>query len=183
MKLPARSPLFFAAAVLAVSGCSNLTPIAPPEVPESLRPPAGQVVYLETLVSGFQVYECRAKPEQPSAYEWAARGGEGPLVDRSGRSLGKHYSKGGPVWESNDGSTVLAEVKARSPAKDPSAVPWLLLSAKSTTGTGAFGATKSIQRVQTVGGIAPREACGAANANQVTRVPYTATFYYYRDGT
>ena len=171
---------FSAAAILALSGCASLAPLAPPEVPENLRPPAGQVVYLETLVSGFQVYECKAKPEQPSVHEWAARGGEGPLVDRSGRSLGKHYSKAGPVWESNDGSTVVAEVKARSPAKDTSAVPWLLLSAKSNTGAGVFAATKSIQRVQTAGGVAPLEVCSSANANQVARVPYSAIFYYYR---
>lgn len=172
-----------AAAILAGSGCTSLAPIAPPEVPESLRPPAGQVVYLETLVSGSQVYECRAKPDQVSSYEWLARGGEGPLVDRSGRSIGKHYSSAGPVWESNDGSTVLAEVKARSPAKEPSSVPWLLLIAKSNTGAGTFGATKSIQRVQTVGGVAPSGPCSEANANQVVRVPYTATFYYYRAGS
>ena len=169
------------AAILAASGCAT-SPLTAPEVPESLRPPAGQVVFLETFITGVQVYECTSKPEQPSTYEWAPRGGEGPLVDRSGRSLGKHYIKGGPVWESSDGSTVVAEVKARSPAKDPSAVPWMLLSAKSTTGTGTFSATKSIQRVQTVGGIAPREACGAPNAKQMTRVPFTATYYFYRAG-
>lgn len=176
-----RSTLAFAAssaaALLSLSGCAGL---AAPEVPESLRPPAGQEVYLETLVSGVQVYECKARPEQPTVHEWAARGGEGPLVDRAGRSLGKHFSKGGPVWESIDGSTVVAEVKARSPAKDSSAVPWLLLGAKSNTGAGVFGATRSIQRVHTVGGVAPPEACGSANAKQVARVPYTAVFYYYR---
>lgn len=180
MKSPFVLTCFISAAILAASGCATSPPITAPEVPESLRAPAGQVVFLEALISGVQIYECSSKPEQPSTYEWAPRGGEGPLVDRSGRSLGKHYVSGGPVWESNDGSTFVAEVKARSPAKDPSAVPWLLLSAKSTTSTGAFSATKSIQRVQTVGGIAPREACGAPNAKQMARIPFTATYYFYR---
>jgi len=40
--------------------------------------------------------------------------------------------------------------------------------------------TTSVQRVKTVGGIAPAEPCGATNAKQVARVPYTATYYFYR---
>jgi len=176
------SATFSAMTVLALGGCASVEGPAPPEVAENLRPPAGQVVYLESLVSGFQVYECKARTDQPSTYLWSLQSGEGPLVDRSGHSLGKHYYKSGPVWESDDGSTVVAEVKSRSPAKDPSAVPWLLLSAKSNTGAGVFGATKSIQRLQTGGGIAPMEACNTTNAGQFARVPYTAVFYFYRAG-
>jgi len=40
--------------------------------------------------------------------------------------------------------------------------------------------TRSIQRVATHGGTAPTEACGASNANQFARVPYTATYYFWR---
>ena len=40
--------------------------------------------------------------------------------------------------------------------------------------------TASIQRVATAGGLAPTDACSAANANQFARVPYTATYYFYR---
>ncbi len=174
--------MFSATTLLALGGCASTPVPAPPEVAENLRPPAGQVVYLESLVSGFQVYECKVKADQSATYGWALQSGEGLLVDRSGHSLGKHYYKGGPVWESDDGSTVLAEVKSRSPAKDPSAVPWLLLSAKSNTGAGVFGATRSIQRLQTGGGIAPMEACSTTNAGQVARVAYTAVFYFYRAG-
>ena len=70
-------------------------------------------------------------------------------------------------------------VKARSDAPDAKAIPWLLLSAKSTTGSGVFGRTSSIQRVSTVGGAAPAEGCGAAQAGKVARVAYEATYYFY----
>lgn len=149
-----------------------------PEVPATLRPPAGQVVYLEALATGVQIYECTSKRDDPSAYEWAFRAPEAALVDRSGRSLGKHYA--GPTWESVDGSTVVGEVKAADPGPRRSAVAWLLLGAKATTGGGTFGQAKSIQRVQTVGGVAPSEPCSATNAKQVARVPYTASYYFYR---
>ncbi len=152
--------------------------IALPDVPATLHPPGGQVVYLEALATGVQIYECVSKPDAPSAYEWAFRAPEAALVDRSGRSLGKHYA--GPMWESVDGSTVVGEAKARDPGPKQSAIPWLLLSAKATTGGGTFGQAKSIQRLQTVGGVAPSELCSATNAKQMARVPYTASYYFYR---
>ena len=152
--------------------------IALPDVPATLHPPAGQVVYLEALATGVQIYECLPKPAEPSTYEWAFRAPEAALVDRSGRSLGKHYA--GPTWESVDGSKVVGESKARDPGPNPSAIPWLLLGAKATMGEGTFGHAKSIQRVQTVGGVAPSEPCSAANAGQVARVPYAASYYFYR---
>lgn len=164
--------------LLAAFGGTGAAFAAPPDVPPNLRPPAGEVLFLEALASGVQIYECAAKADQPTAYEWAFRAPEAALVDRSGRSIGKHYA--GPTWESTDGSTVVGDVKARDPGPTPSAIPWLLLSAKTTAGTGVLSATRSIQRLQTVGGVAPAEPCGVANAKQTVRVPYTATYYFYR---
>jgi hypothetical protein len=163
------------AAVVAIAGCAFQAP-TPPEVPAALRAPAGQAVYVEALGTGVQIYECA--PTSDSSYAWVFKAPEASLADRSGRSLGKHYA--GPTWESSDGSTVVGEVKASDPGPNPSAIPWLLLAAKSNAGTGVFAEAKSVQRVATVGGIAPTEACTAANAKQVARVPYTATYYFYR---
>lgn len=152
--------------------------IAVPDVPAALRPPAGQVVYLEALATGVQIYQCLSKPNEPSTYEWAFRAPEAALDDRSGRTLGRHYA--GPTWEALDGSTVVGEATARDPGPNPSAIPWLLLRAKATTGGGTFGQAKSIQRLQTVGGVAPSEPCSATNAKQIARVPYGANYYFYR---
>jgi hypothetical protein len=165
-------------AILAGTGCASGPISAPPDLPAPLRPPADQSLFLEALASGVQIYECAPKADQPSTFEWAFRAPEATLTDRSGRSLGKHYA--GPTWESVDGSTVVGEVKARDPGPSQSAIPWLLLASKSTTGSGVFTQTKSIQRVQTVGGTAPSEPCTSANAKQVARVPYTANYYFYR---
>lgn len=166
-------------AVLAASGCaSGPSALAPPDVPAQLRAPAGQSVFLEALATGVQIYECTAKADQPSTFEWVFRAPEAALADRSGRSIGKHYA--GPTWESVDGSSVVGELKSRDPGPTPSAIPWLLLAPKSTAGAGVFSQTTSIQRVQTVGGVAPAEPCSAANAKQTARVPYTATYYFYR---
>ncbi len=89
--------------VLVATGCASNAPPAPPEVPANLRAPAGQVMFLEALGSGVQIYECSPKADQPSVYEWAFRAPEASLADRQGRPLGKHYA--GPTWQSTDGSS------------------------------------------------------------------------------
>jgi hypothetical protein len=167
-----------AAALLAVGGCASAPTITAPEVPAALRPPAGEMLFLEARGSGVQIYECAPKPDRPVTYAWIFRGPEAALVDSSGHSMGKHYA--GPTWESNDGSSVVGKVQAQDPGPSANAIPWLLLTAKATAGSGTFSVTTSIQRLKTVGGVAPSEACGASNAAQVARVPYTATYYFYR---
>jgi len=166
-------------AILMFGGCASNPVLTPPDVPDALRPPAGQVLFLEALASGVQIYECTAKPGADSALEWVFRAPEAALTDRAGRPLGKHYA--GPTWEGLDGSTVVAEVRARDAGPDASAIPWLLLSGKSTTRAGTLSVTQSVQRVQTRGGVAPPAAsCQAGNRGQTVRVPYAATYYFYR---
>ena len=170
--------LVLTAALIALTGCATNQVTAPTEVPAPLRVPAGQSAFVEALATGVQIYECAAKPGDSSSFAWTFRAPEATLNDRSGRALGKHYA--GPTWESIDGSKVVGQLKASDPGPDPTAIPWLLLTAKSSSGAGVFAQAASIQRLTTVGGIAPAERCGAANAAQMARVPYTATYYFYR---
>lgn len=171
------------APLLLLAACSSTgttTGIAPPEnVPAALRAPAGQVAYLETLAEGVQIYECKPKADQSGAHEWSFRAPEATLMRRDGQRVGKHYA--GPTWESDaDKSSVVGAVKARDPGPDANAIPWLLLDAKSNAGSGVFAQTRSIQRLYTAGGVAPKQPCGAGNVGEVARVPYTATYYFYR---
>lgn len=175
MRFP-RLPAMTASALAIFAVSVTAQTLTAPEVPAALRAPAGQSLYLEALATGVQIYECSQKTD--SSYEWAFRAPEASLADRSGHSLGKHYA--GPTWESSDGSTVVGEVKAKDPGPKPSAIAWLLLTAKANTGSGTFAAAKSIQRLDTEGGLAPTEACTGANLKQVARVPYTATYDFYR---
>ena len=163
-----------------LGGCAGSPTLTAPNVPAKLNPPAGQALYLEVPAIGVQIYECAPRAGQADAYEWAFRAPEAVLRDTKELAIGKHYA--GPTWEGNDGSKVVGGVKERDPGPNASAIPWLLLEAKSTSGTGIFAATKSVQRVATTGGLAPAKACGAANAKEMARVPYTATYYFYRGG-
>jgi Protein of unknown function (DUF3455) len=143
-----------------------------------LRPAATEVLFLQARGEGFQIYDCSPKAGQPNAYEWTFRAPEAQLKDSSGHVLGRHFT--GPTWELDEGGSVVGEVKARDPGPNPTAIPWLLLSTRATAGHGKLTATTSIQRLQTVGGIAPSVGCNAANAGKVAKVPYTANYYFYR---
>lgn len=180
MRILVTSVMASFSAVVLLTGCASSQAVSPPDAPQELRPPADQVLVLEARATGVQIYECSASQAQPARFEWVFKAPEADLFDPTGRKIGKHYA--GPTWESADGSAVVGEMKARDAGPDPSAIPWLLLGAKSSSGTGVFTRVKSVQRLQTVGGKAPSTPCGQDNAKQVVRVPYKAGYYFYAPG-
>ena len=146
-------------------------------VPEALRVPATQELSLELQATGVQVYECKSSKDDPTRFDWILKAPEAVLLDSAGKKIGRHYT--GPTWESDDGSKVFGEVKAKDSGPDPNAIPWLLLTAKSTSGKGVFGETQSIQRVNTSGGKAPLEGCDESQLGKESRVAYKATYRFY----
>jgi hypothetical protein len=74
---------------------------------------------------------------------------------------------------------VVGTATARADGPDANAIPWLLLSATSAEGNGIFGKTQSVQRVKTVGGKAPADACNQAQLGKIARVSYSATYDFY----
>jgi hypothetical protein len=126
---------------------------------------------------GVQIYVCRMKKDEAGAYEWAFVAPEADLFDRRGKRIGRHYA--GPHWEATDGSKIVGTVKERTDAPSPDAIPWLLLTAQSVGPAGSFSEVTSIQRVNTTGGVAPKEGCSSAAAGASERVGYTADYYFF----
>jgi hypothetical protein len=151
--------------------------VAPPSTPEAIAVSGGLRVLLKASAKGAQVYACKGREGTPTVYEWTLKAPEADLFDDQGQRIGKHYA--GPTWESTDGSKVIAALRSKVDAPEATAIPWLLLDAKSTEGAGVLGRVKSIQRVATSGGKAPTSGCDAAHAGTETRVDYTATYYMY----
>ena len=162
-------------AFLALASCINMPEHA--KVPAAIAAPAHQTITLETMASGFQVYECRATGESPARFQWVFKAPEAELYQTAGNLLGRHYA--GPTWEAADGSKVVGQLVAQAASPDDKAIPWLLLSARSTSGKGVFSHVASIQRVNTTGGRAPASGCDPAHAGRQARVPYTATYYFF----
>lgn len=146
-------------------------------MPDKLKPAAGESLATIVPAKGVQIYECRAKKDQAGTYEWAFVAPEADLFDARGSRIGRHYA--GPHWEASDGSKILGTVKDRADAPMAEAIPWLLLSATSVGPEGAFSKVTSIQRVNTVGGVAPRDGCALAAAGTSARVGYTADYYFF----
>jgi hypothetical protein len=166
-----------ALAALVAAGCASTVPEAPlANVPARLQP-AGETLSQVVPAKGVQIYECRAKAGAAGQAEWAFVAPEAELFDRRGAPIGKHY--GGPHWEALDGSKVVGAVRERADAPQAGAIPWLLLGARSAGPEGSFSKVTSIQRVNTVGGLAPRDGCASATLGRTARVAYTADYYFF----
>jgi hypothetical protein len=177
MRIGFTSMLISTSLCLGLAACAGGTHVKPDDIPASLRAPQGQQLALKVHATGVQIYVCQPSKDDPSRFEWAFKAPEAALFSRGGRQVGKHYA--GPSWESNDGSKVVGSVVAKeTPA--PQSIPWLLLSAKSNAGKGVFSDVRSIQRVRTVGGIAPSGGCGPNQLNQELRTSYSADYLFYR---
>ena len=171
------------AAVLALTACSNMggspmSTYSQSALPPTVQVPAGHTVAMETVGAGDITYECRAKKDMPSAFEWVFVGPDAKLMDRSGKVVGRYY---GPpaTWEHNDGSKVTATQVAVAPAAAGS-IPLQLVKANPATGMGAMQGVTFIQRVATQGGVAPAKACAAANTGEKQVVTYQADYILWK---
>jgi pimeloyl-ACP methyl ester carboxylesterase len=129
---------------------------------------------IELRGTGVQVYRCEASS---SGFGWRLDAPEATLLDAAGAEFGRHFT--GPTWQARDGSTVVGEVVASNPAPQPGSIPWLLLRAKSHSGSGAFASVGYIARIQTEGGLAPANGCDATDTGTQRRVPYGASYVFF----
>ena len=173
--------LFVAAAALA--GCTEQVPldVEPSATMTERRAPDLGVcqnlsvgddhqVALRVFAQGAQIYRWNGTSwtfVAPDAVLTADAGGTGVV--------GTHYA--GPTWESNSGSKVVAAVADRC-TPDPRSIPWLLLTAVSSSGPGVFDGVTYIQRINTSGGNAP--SVPGDVVNQEAHVPYTTEYVFYR---
>jgi hypothetical protein len=184
-----RSGFLVAAVTVILMGCNEASPTEPKDpdidmvvagdeapllthglVCDSLRAPAGNRLVAALYAEGDQVYRWSGSAwtfVEPSARLYVSRFLKWPV--------GTHYA--GPTWEASGGSKVLGSVVRRC-APNANAIPWLLLSATSSTSYGLFKGITFIQRVGTVGGNAPATAGDSVGA--IARVPYSTEYLFYR---
>lgn len=161
---------------IVISSCATqMDAKSPSTTPANLAPAANDAQVLRLPAIGVQIYECKVVDGKPAA--WVFVSPEADLFDESGVRVGKHYA--GPTWELNDGSKIVGTVKERANSTTPGAIPWLLLSAKSTGSAGKLEKVASLQRVNTVGGVAPATGCTAGDFGKQARVYYQADYVYF----
>ena len=150
------------------------TEFCPAGVPTSLTPGADQTIQSHFTGTGVQIYMCNATA---TGFAWTFVAPQANLTNAEGRLVGTHFI--GPTWQGNDASAVVG-AKVAGVTVDATAVPWLLLTATSHSGDGRFSEVTSIQRLGTVGGIAPSTVCDATKLGAIAQVPYTAEYVFYK---
>ncbi len=175
--MSARLALTPAAGAL-LAACAS-SPTAPP-VPDALKPGVQERQAFSRHARGVQIYHCDA---DGGAFKRTFVAPQAQLFESaaSQAALGTHGA--GPFWQGNDGSRVVGKVKARADAANAAAdVPWLLLTTTAEGPGGQMASVKSIQRIKTVGGVAPSSGCAAAaDVGKQARVPYTSDYVFFVD--
>ena len=162
-----------AAAVLSLTQVAQAGPPSP-DVPPTIAVPAGNKVFLVGHAIGVQIYSC-------NGVVWGFVAPRADLYDDHGKLIITHFA--GPTWRATDGSRVVGQLAADPVTVDATAIPWLLLSARTFAGPDGdrLVPTTYVQRIATTGGLAPpARTCTAATAGAVAEVPYTADYYFWK---
>jgi len=166
LAISALSAFLGAAAPTRVSATDNRAP----DVPQAIQAPVGNKVHFHAFAEGVQIYTWNGA-------SWVFQAPEALLFDGEGGLVAIHFA--GPTWQSNSGSQVVGAVTNSVPSPNPNSIPMLLLTAKRTEGPGIFAPTTYVQRINTVGGLAPSRP--GTLVGEKARVPYTAEYVFYRE--
>lgn len=176
--------------------------IAPPLVPDRIQVLAPNEVFLIGHATGSQNYVC---VPSGTGVDWSLFTPEATLFNDSIQQVTTHFFSPNPnpddrgairaTWESSkDSSAVWAAATGvatftTDPAfVRPDAVAWLRLAAVGVeagpTGGDRLSRTTFIQRVNTVGGLAPATGCTqATDLGKRAFIPYTADYVFWWDPT
>lgn len=147
-------------------------------LPAAVQVPAGHRVALETNAVGQITYSCNAKANMTGQYEWVFVGPKATVKDRSQQNIGFYF---GPpaTWAHTDGSVVTGAQVAVAPSSAGN-IPLQLVKANPKAQAGVYAETSYIQRVATVGGVAPSLPCGAGNVGEKQIVEYSADYIFWK---
>ena len=162
-------------------GSSVLTfPTCAP-IPDSLKVPEGNSLVLQTFARGVQIYEVKRSATDPNVFAWVNIAPSATLYTNPNLTnpVISHFA--GPSWQfikgPEKGETVVAK-KLQGVTPDATAIQWLLLKAVDSLSTPNNKIT-FVQRICTVGGLAPTTGADAAHLGALDSVPYTASYLFY----
>ena len=155
---------------------TGLQSVVAPDVPENLKVPAGEKVFIHAHAPGVQIYICQAGEDKK--YGWVLKAPKADLFDEQGKAIGEHFA--GPTWKLKDGSEVTGKAVAKHDAPKAGAIPWLLVNVNGHKGSGALESVTTIQRVNTDGGVADAaKACDVSKSGTESESAYSADYYFY----
>jgi len=161
----------------------------PPPVPPDIQVPTGNKAFREGDAIGTQDYICLLSA---SGFAWTFFGPQATLFNEHDEQIITHFLSPNPVengtpratWQdSEDTSKVWGKMLRSAPVTG--AIPWLLLQVVGAqdgpTGGDELSETTYIQRLNTVGGVAPSTGCTTSkDVGTMALVPYTADYFFYK---
>jgi len=143
--------------------------------------PQTDVLKVKVYATGVQMYNfVLDEKTQKYVLDVSKSTPKAMLFDETGKQIGTHGK--GPYWESNlDYSKVEGNPDLIKKFPSPNSIAWLLLETKKQDkpGNGIFSNITKIQRVETSGGVPPKDANVLYFPDKVVSVPYTAVYYFY----
>ena len=183
------------ASLIALQPRAHADGVVPPAVPAAIQVPRGSKPFLAGHAVGTQNYVCLPSG---SGFAWTLFTPQAALFDGGNNPVTTHFFSPNPfengkvraTWQhARDTSTVWGEsvVPSSDPAfVAPGAIPWLRIKVVGRDGPThghALTATTYVQRLNTVGGIAPSTGCAqSTDVGKQAFVPYTADYYFYSGG-
>ena len=167
--------------------------ITVPPVPDEIKVPEGNRVFLVGHAVGTQNYVCLPSGKE---FRFTLFTPQATLFSDDARQATTHYFSPNPfengtiraTWQdSRDTSTVWAQATHTSMDPDfvaPGAVAWVLLqrvgSQDGPDGGDTLTGTTFVQRLSTSGGVAPSTGCKTSNdVGHQAFAPYTADYFFY----
>lgn len=186
--------------VVALPQAGHAQTVTPPPAPGRIHAPEGNEAYLIGHAFGSQDYVCVASG---SGVAFVLTTPEAVLFNNPAHRIINHFFSANPfelgtvraTWQSTRNSSAFwgALVQAATFASDPEfvakdAIAWLLLSRAGVlegSGNGDDLAVATfVQRVNTVGGLAPAIGCNSpVDIGTTAFVPYEADYVFYRNTT
>ena len=155
-------------------------PICGP-IPPILDVEQGNKLVLTTFARGVQIYEVKPSTTDATVFVWVNIAPKATLylTPNFKNEIIDHFA--GPSWEfikgPEKGEKVVA-ARQQGITQDQTAIQWLLLKAIPSLSTPNNKIT-FIQRVCTVGGLAPTTVPTASMLGQKDSIPYTASYLFY----
>lgn len=170
-----------------------------PNVPDAISVPlhdAQSTEFLHLHATGTQNYACTGTTSGgTTTYAWTLVAPAADLYDDNNVLVGHHSA--GPQWAldvvGEDGSIVKGHKIAAAPSPDDPVndIPWLLLNNinfdpatnmfLTAPGAGTFDQVTYINRVSTLGGVAPTTGCADASQDGATiNIDYQADYYFFK---
>lgn len=151
------------------------------EIPDSLKVPEGNRLVDDGYATGFQIYQVKRSASDPNVFAWVNIAPLATLYQKPDftNQMSLHFA--GPTWlltkGPNKGQRIVGK-RIQGITVDETAIQWLLLQAVDELSS-ADNTITYVQRLSTVGGLAPTTGADEAHLGKLDSIPYTAHYLFY----